>query len=96
MSDGFSLLLFYNWIFRFRKEKSDRGILARWFYSNDEFKHISDKQEILNRMIKSGCSKFMIETFSKIWDEEFSKISNAKISIQTATGRGRKFRSRLR
>jgi len=95
MSDGFSLLLFYNWIFRFRKEKSDRGILARWFYSNDEFKHISDKQEVLNRMTKSGCSEFLIETFSKIWDEEFTKISNAKISMPTVTGKGGKSRSRL-
>ena len=81
------------WLAKFEKNKSDIGILARWF-SSCEFRQVCTKDLFKERMIKMGCSEFLIETFESAWNE-FEKVPNARISIITKSGYGRSYRSRL-
>jgi len=91
-----SLIPFVRWISRkYYKEKSDYGILARWITDHDRFSYVDTKEVFIKRMRKLGCSDFLIETFSKIWENEFLLVVNARVSIGTVNGRGRAYRSRL-
>ena len=81
------------WLAKFEKNKSDIGILARWF-SSCEFRQVCTKDLIKERMIKMGCSEFLVDTFVNTWNE-FEMVPNARISIKTVDSRGRKFRKRL-
>ncbi len=91
-SHGF--ITFTRWITAFNKEKSNRGILARYFTSYDFFQHTSAKDEFVRKMIENGGSEFLIDTFEIVWND-FQAVPNAKISIPTIYGQGRKFRKRL-
>jgi|APSaa5957512535_1039671.scaffolds.fasta_scaffold14636_3 hypothetical protein len=81
------------WIIQFRKEKSDRGILARYFLGYQSGYSINSKDEHVKRLIKNGGSEFLVETFELMW-LEFEKLPNAKISIAPTTGIGRTYRPR--
>ena len=94
MTNSVGLIPFTRWIIRFEKEKSDKGIFSRWISGHDNFRHVDTKEVFIERFKKSGCSEFILDTFESIWNE-FVMVSNARISMATVNGRGRKYRSRL-
>ena len=93
MVNGYALLPFSIWISRFRKEKSDRGILSRWF-NGTEFRTVNTSEEIIKRIQSMGGTEILVDIFEKCW-YEFESVPNARISIASINGKGRKFRKRL-
>lgn len=87
------MIPFTRWINQFKKEDSDRGILARWFLSVD-FTLFCTMDEVVGQMKKTGCTNVLINIFENCW-KQFESIPNAKISILTPDGRGRTFRKPL-
>lgn len=87
------MIPFNRWINQFKKEKSDRGILARWISSYD-FLMLCTMNEVTQKMKTFGCTQTLIDIFEKCWIE-FELIPNAKISIYPVNGIGRKFRKPL-
>ncbi len=88
------MMPFTRWIDQFKKENSDRGILARWISSYD-FLRLCTEEEVINKMKKVGCTDALIDIFEKCWIE-FELVPNAKISIMSFDGRGRRFRKTLK
>lgn len=89
------LIPFSRWISEFTKEDSDRGILARWYIGSDFYRQAHSKDVIVAKLKKMGCSEFIIDTFENCWNE-FSKITNAQITITPDAGRGRAYRKNHR
>jgi len=94
MNSSRSLIPFTIWIKKFRKEKSNKGIFSRWIDGNGSFIHIDAKDVFIERLLKSGCTEFIIETFESLWND-FLIVSNARITIPTIDCKGKKYRSRL-
>ena len=93
MTNSCALVPFSIWIAKFEKDKSSKGILARWF-NGSEFRQVCTKDLFISRMKKRGCTEFLIETFESAWNE-FEKVPNARISIITKSCYGRSYRNRL-
>jgi len=79
---------FTSWINQFTKEKSDRGILARWF-TGANFGIKITKEFLISSMRKQGCQEFLIETLEKCWIE-FESLPYARITLKTKSGSGSK------
>ena len=94
MTIRLGLISFADWISQYSKEKSDRGILARYFPNYHFFSHTNTKEVFIEKMKKNGCSDFLLETFESAWIE-FVNQPNAKITIIAKSGYGREYRSRL-
>jgi len=83
-------ILFKQYVLKFIKEASDRGIFARWI-EGTSLDHTKSLIEFENHMKDSGCSDFLINTMLQCW-EDFSKIPNARTSIAIYYSRGKVIR----
>ena len=87
------MIQFTSWINQFTKEKSDRGILARWF-TGANFGIKITKSFLISSMRKQGCQEFLIETLEKCWID-FESLPYARVTVQTESCFGRQNRKRI-
>ena len=76
-------LKFYKYIFQFRKEKSDRGILARYIISSSLPKN-SGLATIKKFMKHQGCSDEMLRILDQV-STDFAEIPSAVVSFRYKT-----------
>jgi len=73
---------FNDWITQFRKEKSDRGIFARWFVDREGISYAKtrpiSKKSFLLVMGRENTSRFLRDVFEESWND-FLIIPNAII-----------------
>ena len=71
---------FNSWIAQFQKEKSDRGIFARWFVDREGNGYATTrpitKRSFLEVLKKKNSNQFLTQTFEELWIK-FEKIPHA-------------------
>lgn len=83
------------WIRKFEKEKSDRGIFARWFSDRGGMGYSQNKtitkRAFMLQLARTDCSQFIQDSFENLWNE-FELIPNAIIIPVNKTTLKRKIR----
>lgn len=68
---------FERWIVQFRKEKSDKGTLARIVFNNCTFPKVANQNTVKKYLKDNGASYDVMKMFDNVWPEfEEIKLQN--------------------
>ena len=74
---------FERYIVQFRKEKSEKGILARIVFNNCTFPRVANEFTIKQYLKNHGASDDVLKMMDNVWPEfEKIKLQNAKSPLE--------------